>query len=135
MLGVMESSGVYVPLDPSYPAERVRYMAENAGIAVMVSERRLEAEAPEGEKVWLEEIEGAGEEWRRPGVGERQWAYVLYTSGSTGQPKGAMIEHRGMNNHVRAKVEELGLERGEGVGQNAPASFDISIWQMLTPLV
>src|SRR5262249_41561664 len=114
---------------------RVRYMAENAGIAVTVSERRLSEQAPDGEKVWLEEMVGEGEGWRRPGIWGRQLAYVLYTSGATGQPKGAMIEHRGMNNHVRAKVEELGVERGEGGGQNAAAAVDIAIWQILAPLV
>jgi amino acid adenylation domain-containing protein len=62
-------------------------------------------------------------------------AYVIYTSGSTGVPKGAMVEHRGLLNHLLAKVQELALSPADCVVQNAPAIFDISIWQLLAPLV
>jgi non-ribosomal peptide synthetase component F len=59
----------------------------------------------------------------------------MYTSGSTGKPKGAMIEHRGMMNHLWAKVEDLGLSNSDIVAQNAPSSFDVSIWQMMAALL
>ncbi|MFE2752932.1 amino acid adenylation domain-containing protein [Actinosynnema sp. NPDC059335] len=62
-------------------------------------------------------------------------AYVLFTSGSTGKPKGAMVTHRGMVNHLLAKVEDCVLSEEDTVVQNAPLTFDISIWQMLAPLV
>ncbi|MDJ0896806.1 MAG: amino acid adenylation domain-containing protein, partial [Alphaproteobacteria bacterium] len=58
-------------------------------------------------------------------------AYVLYTSGSTGAPKGAMIERRGLLNHLYAKVDDLGLSSSDVIAQTAPLSFDISIWQYL----
>ncbi|MEV4442682.1 amino acid adenylation domain-containing protein, partial [Streptomyces sp. NPDC049577] len=60
---------------------------------------------------------------------------MLYTSGSTGRPKGAMVHHRGMNNHLLAKVEDLALVSTDTVVQNAPLTFDVSVWQMLAPLV
>src|SRR5262249_45377603 len=56
-------------------------------------------------------------------------------SGSTGRPKGVMVEHGGMWNHLCAKVEELGLCEEDRVAQNAPSSFDISVWQMMAPLM
>jgi len=62
-------------------------------------------------------------------------AYVIYTSGSTGTPKGAMLEHRGMVNHLLAKVKDLELNASDTVAQTASVSFDISIWQFLVSLV
>ncbi|MGD2089691.1 MAG: amino acid adenylation domain-containing protein [Candidatus Aminicenantes bacterium] len=61
-------------------------------------------------------------------------AYVIYTSGSTGKPKGAMVEHIGMMNHIHAKISELQLEEKSIVAQNAPHTFDISVWQFFTAL-
>ena len=62
-------------------------------------------------------------------------AYVMYTSGSTGQPKGAMIEHRGMLNHLYAKITALNLTANDTVAHTASQCFDISVWQFLAPLL
>ena len=62
-------------------------------------------------------------------------SYVMYTSGSTGKPKGALIEQRGMVNHLFTKIDALKLTARDSVAQNAPSSFDISIWQFLAPLL
>ncbi|GAA1229138.1 hypothetical protein GCM10009676_09530 [Prauserella halophila] len=62
-------------------------------------------------------------------------AYVIFTSGSTGRPKGAMVHHGGMVNHLLAKVEDLELTESDSLVQNAPLSFDISVWQMLAAFV
>ena len=62
-------------------------------------------------------------------------SYIIYTSGSTGTPKGAMIEHRGMMNHLYAKVNDLQISADSIVAQNASQCFDISIWQYLSPLL
>jgi amino acid adenylation domain-containing protein/non-ribosomal peptide synthase protein (TIGR01720 family) len=62
-------------------------------------------------------------------------AYIIYTSGSTGRPKGVMIEHCGMMNHIQAKIRLLQIDTQTRMVQNAPQSFDISIWQFMTALV
>jgi non-ribosomal peptide synthetase component F len=62
-------------------------------------------------------------------------AYVIYTSGSTGTPKGALIEHRGLQNHLAAKIALLGLGVADRVAETAAASFDVSLWQCLAPLL
>ncbi|HET9619872.1 MAG TPA: amino acid adenylation domain-containing protein, partial [Kofleriaceae bacterium] len=62
-------------------------------------------------------------------------AYVIYTSGSTGVPKGAMVEQRGMVNHLFAKITDLAIHAGDCVAQNASQCFDISVWQFLSALV
>ncbi len=66
---------------------------------------------------------------------EKNLAYVFYTSGSTGTPKGAMVERSGMLNHLKSKVEVLGLGRRDVVAQNASHCFDISVWQFLAALM
>src|SRR4029077_14531550 len=68
-------------------------------------------------------------------VGPRDLAYVYYTSGSTGEPKGAMVEHEGMWNHLQSKVEVLGLDETSVVVQNASHCFDVWVWQSLAALV
>ena len=64
----------------------------------------------------------------------QELAYVLFTSGSTGKPKGALLEHRGMLNHMLAKIQDLGMNAADVLAQTAPVTFDISVWQALTGL-
>src|SRR5262249_43212288 len=68
-------------------------------------------------------------------VARDQLAYIYFTSGSTGEPKGAMCEHAGMLNHLCAKIHDLGIGEQDVVAQTAPQSFDISLWQLLSPLL
>src|SRR5205807_3993827 len=68
-------------------------------------------------------------------VGPDQLAYIYFTSGSTGEPKGAMCEHAGMLNHLYAKIEDLEIGAGQVVAQTAPQCFDISMWQLVSALL
>ena len=68
-------------------------------------------------------------------VGPDQLAYIYFTSGSTGEPKGAMCEHAGMLNHLYAKIDDLGIGEGQVVTQIAPQCFDISLWQLVAGLL
>src|SRR5208282_2429232 len=68
-------------------------------------------------------------------VGPDQLAYMYFTSGSTGEPKGAMCEHAGMLNHLYAKIDDLGIGDGQVVTQIAPQCFDISLWQLVAGLL
>src|SRR5204862_8125528 len=70
-----------------------------------------------------------------PTVAGDDLAYVMYTSGSTGAPKGVMVEHRGMVNHVLAKLGDLEMGADSVLAQNGPSTFDIVVWQCLAPLV
>ena len=64
-----------------------------------------------------------------------QLAYIYFTSGSTGEPKGAMCEHAGMLNHLYAKIDDLEIGEGQVVAQTAPQCFDISLWQLVSALL
>jgi amino acid adenylation domain-containing protein/FkbM family methyltransferase len=141
VIGIWKAGGVYIPLDAAYPRERLGFMLDDAGVEVLLTEAGMAEELPAGpgQVVCLDlewaELERQSEENPEVRVEDRDLAYVMYTSGSTGKPKGVMIEHRGMMNHLWAKVEELGLGEKDVVVQNAPASFDISVWQMMAPLL
>ncbi|MGW2849999.1 AMP-binding protein, partial [Streptomyces sp. NPDC001274] len=132
---------VYLPVDAAWPAARVESLLTDSGAALL-----LTTGAPEdhGELVKGARAAGVPTASPRPAgtpyPGTRPPApdevrYVLYTSGSTGRPKAAVVEHRGMLNHLWAKVDDLGLTADDRLAQTAPLSFDISVWQMLAPLL
>src|SRR5436189_46087 len=68
-------------------------------------------------------------------VASDQLAYIYFTSGSTGAPKGAMCEHAGLLNHLLAKIDDLKIGEGTVVAQTAPQCFDISLWQLISALL
>src|SRR5437870_3473268 len=68
-------------------------------------------------------------------VAPDQLAYIYFTSGSTGEPKGAMCEHAGLLNHLLAKIDDLKIGEGTVVAQTAPQCFDISLWQLISALL
>lgn len=133
ILGIMKAGGAYVPLDPGYPRERLRFMLEDAGITVLVTDLdladRLQLQSPI--VVYIEQVEGS-EANIDSGVAPEHLAYIIYTSGSTGRPKGVMIEHRGLNNLVRAQIEGFGIRSTSRVLQFASISFDASASEIFT---
>ncbi|MFF7558577.1 amino acid adenylation domain-containing protein [Streptomyces pseudovenezuelae] len=135
VLGVLKAGGVYLPIEPHFPAERVARTLSRAGCAFVVTEEgstgSLSGTSAETLFVDTAYAEGhAGDDLGIP-VRAGQLAYIYFTSGSTGEPKGAMCEHAGFVNHVLAKVEDLGIGEDDVVAQTAPQCFDISLWQLL----
>jgi D-alanine--poly(phosphoribitol) ligase subunit 1 len=133
---------LYVPADATWPAARVRDVLAQAGAAVLVvagepAPTLLAGAAGAGCAVERADAAGAFDPW--PGAPRLdsldQPRYVLFTSGSTGKPKGAVVEHQGMINHLYAKITDLGMTGADVLAQTAPLGFDISVWQMLCPLV
>jgi amino acid adenylation domain-containing protein len=157
ILAVFKAGGAYLPLDPRAPASRLRHIiAESSTPVVLVAahylpivEQALENSpaVPRPQVLELEELlarrdrdepraQGhAAQANLPPRSGPDSLAYVIYTSGSTGIPKGAMVEQRGMVNHLYAKVNDLALTETDKVAQTASQCFDISVWQMLSALV
>ena len=143
-LAVELVGALYVPADDTWPAGRVRDVLDQAGASVL-----LTVDPGESAAALLEGAAGAGCRVVRAAdaAGREPWPhepradapdrprYVLFTSGSTGRPKGAVVEHRGMVNHLWAKIIDLGLTGDDVVAQTAPLGFDISVWQMLCPLL
>jgi len=141
LLAIFKAGGAYLPLDPSHPPERNQRILEQARASLIVTGRRWVDRAPAAgdggpRTLVLEEVAGGPaatappERRARP----RDLAYVIFTSGSTGAPKGAMVEHRGLLNHLFAKIRDLGLQAGDTVAQTASQCFDISVWQLFSAL-
>ncbi|HSK75700.1 MAG TPA: non-ribosomal peptide synthase/polyketide synthase [Thermoanaerobaculia bacterium] len=147
ILAILKAGAVYLPLDPEHPAPRWRQVLAQSGcrLALVSGElasplaaavARLDpAESPR--LLSLEDLLARELPDGRLGVRPepRSLAYILFTSGSTGTPKGAMLQHRGLLNHLRAKIGDLGLTAEDCVAQTAPQCFDISVWQLLAALL
>ncbi len=158
-LGILKSGAAYVPLDTQNPADRVGRMIAGKGMTLVISSagwcRGLNAvpvphvllvdEADAGLRGKAQtdgftlldrvDIEAAGTANPVNRNAMQSWAYVLYTSGSTGEPKGAILHHEGAINHVLAEYEALGLPDGFRFLQSAGMGSDISVWQLLGPLL
>ncbi|MBO0783480.1 MAG: amino acid adenylation domain-containing protein, partial [Ktedonobacteraceae bacterium] len=140
LLGILKAGGAYVPLDPAYPEERIRFMLKDAGIELLVTERRLEGVLPEfdGEMFVIDaEWEEIGEDGERGGesraMAENQ-AYIIYTSGSTGRPKGVSIPHRNAVGLFCWMEENFSAEELSGVLASTSLCFDLSIFELLGTL-
>ncbi|MGZ9933865.1 amino acid adenylation domain-containing protein [Streptomyces sp. NC-S4] len=147
VLGVLQAGAAWVPLDVDAPVARIASLVADSGARCLLVGpgcARLAAEVLDLAGAGLSTLEtavGFAEPPRGPEGLARplglpdDLGYVIFTSGSTGRPKGAMVHRRGMENHLLAKVEDLALTSADRVVQNAPVTFDVSVWQMLAPLV
>ncbi|HEX2091538.1 MAG TPA: amino acid adenylation domain-containing protein [Longimicrobiaceae bacterium] len=139
LLGIWKAGGTYVPLSPSYPAERLAYILRDAGVTVVLTEARLTHLLPEhdAEVVLVDgplppcELPGR----RAAGVSPGHLAYVIHTSGSTGTPKGVMVEHGSLAATIGAARDEFGISGADVMACLASPSFDIFLFELLLPLV
>ncbi len=141
LLAIFKSGGVYVPLDPALPAERLDFMVSNSQAAVVLTKSAYESNLSSSTAriVQLDKARQtiAAHPQTNPEnlSNPKNLAYIIYTSGSTGVPKGAMVEQQGMVNHLYAKIWDLNLTGNDRIAETAPQSFDISIWQFLSALL
>ncbi|REK76178.1 non-ribosomal peptide synthetase [Paenibacillus paeoniae] len=133
IFGVLKAGGAYVPLAPGLPQERIQYMLDNSGAKLAL----IQSGAPEGldaiipvrdvnEVIAMEQDASPVEKLHD----SSSLAYVLYTSGSTGQPKGVMIEHHSVINRIGWMQKEYGLDGNSVILQKTPITFDVSVWEL-----
>jgi amino acid adenylation domain-containing protein len=138
LLATLKAGGAYLPLDPNYPVERLAFMLGEAKPPVVLAARAVVEKLPlyEGRIVFLDEdIVAAEEENLTSGVQAENLAYVLYTSGSTGEPKGVMITHRGVCNRLLWVQESFHLTPDDCMMLKAPLAFDVSVSELFWPLI
>lgn len=142
LLAILKAGAVYLPLDPSHPDGRLAHLVRTSGAALVIASAAYAQRVRQAANSTLvvvtpEELLRTGES--KPLLGPRgnphNLAYILHTSGSTGEPKGVMVEQAGMLNNLLTKVPTLGLGGGDIIAQTASQCFDISVWQFLTPLL
>ncbi|AFH63622.2 amino acid adenylation domain-containing protein [Paenibacillus caseinilyticus] len=133
LFGILKAGGAYVPIDPEYPEERIRYMLEDSGTKVLLTQSRLEEQAADAGTVLLLDEEGTYHEDEsnlEPLGGADDLAYVIYTSGTTGKPKGVMVEHHGLTNLKVYFDQVLKLGAQDKIVQFASLSFDAACWEI-----
>ena len=140
LLGTWYAGAAFVPLDPSYPVERLRYMLDDSQAALLLTDTAQAARlAPAGPTLCVDQDRAARAAYPATPVtvapAEAQLAYVLYTSGSTGRPKGAGNTHAGLRNRLQWMQEAYGLTAADRVLQKTPISFDVSVWEFFWPLL
>ncbi len=144
VLAVFKAGGAYLPVEPHLPAARITAMLTRAGCRLVMTgpaaTTALQPALASQPAVRTLSVDTAyGQEHSAADLGTDvapdQLAYIYFTSGSTGEPKGAMCEHQGMLNHLYAKIDDLEIAEGHVVAQTAPQCFDISLWQLLAPLL
>src|SRR5438876_487477 len=144
VLAIFKAGGAYLPIEPHFPSDRIARTLSRAGWRLVLTERGSTAtldhalDSLSGVEALF--IDAAYEEDHADGdlrveVAPDQLAYIYFTSGSTGEPKGAMCEHAGMLNHLFAKIDDLRIGQGDVVAQTAPQCFDISLWQLVSALL
>ncbi|MEU1403015.1 amino acid adenylation domain-containing protein [Streptomyces sp. NPDC005728] len=143
-LAVFKAGGTYLPIEPHFPAGRIAATLSRAGCRLVLAESgsthtldQALATLPGTERLLIGTAYAEPHSEADPGVpvDAAQLAYIYFTSGSTGEPKGAMCEHAGMLNHLYAKIDDLGIGEGCVVAQTAPQCFDISLWQLVSSLL
>ncbi len=125
VLAIFKAGGAYLPIEPHFPTERIAKMVSRAGAKLVLTQPLIEAAYEEGHAASDLGI----------AVARNQLAYIYFTSGSTGEPKGAMCEHLGFLNHLLAKIDDLSIGESTVVAQTAPQCFDISLWQLVSALL
>src|SRR5579864_6169859 len=135
MVGILKAGGAYVPIDPAYPHDRLRFMAEDSDIGVLLTQGRLAHHIPQLkarvvclDRDWDEIAQQSNHSFETQVLPENL-AYVVYTSGSTGQPKAAAVSHRSMIRLLR-QTNYIQFQGDEVVAQTVNMSFDPSTFEI-----
>jgi len=143
LLGILKAGGAYLPLDPSYPPERLAFMLADSQAPILLTQERLLPHLPQHQA----QIICLDRDWPAiqacPPIANlkskipnpQSLAYVIYTSGSTGKPKGTLIEHRGLVNYLSWCLQAYPLSAGIGSPVHSSISFDMTITGMFSPLL
>ena len=139
VLGILKAGAAYVPLDPTYPAERLAYIVENAGISIILSKSRILQDMPLTgahcialDSVWSS-ITNVDPSRLATGTAANI-AYIMYTSGSTGKPKGVAVSHQSVVNFLCSMQQTIDLSAHDRFLSVTTLSFDISVLELFLPL-
>ncbi|MPY60067.1 amino acid adenylation domain-containing protein, partial [Streptomyces spongiae] len=135
VLGVLKSGAAYLPLDPAYPPDRLAYLVDDARPVAVLATAGTGALLPEGTVIVGPEVTQHQEPLLAPALSPDNIACVTYTSGSTGRPKGVSETHRGIVEFVEWTHAALGPERLARVLFSTSLNFDVSVFEIFSPLL
>ena len=137
LLGILQAGGVYVPLDPTYPRERLEFMVQDASLTLMVTQRKTIVQLPIQERVQcifidenVSDEEQNEQKHNLPPLKGEDLAYTIYTSGSTGQPKGVQVTHQNLLNLIYWHRQAFELTAADRATQVSSIAFDATGWEL-----
>ncbi len=130
LVAILRAGAAYVPLDPENPPARLAALLERTGAVALLAEGDLDAGGMAAFAPGSWPATGAAPE---PGTTPDDLAYILFTSGSTGEPKGVMIEHRAIVNRLLWMRDHYGIDTTDRILQKTPTTFDVSVWELFLP--
>ncbi|MGF7533043.1 amino acid adenylation domain-containing protein [Bacillus mexicanus] len=138
ILAVLKSGGAYVPIDPEYPQDRIRYMLDDSEAEIVLLQQDIREQLSyEGVTILLDDESSYHQDasYLEPLSSTNDLAYIIYTSGSTGRPKGVLIEHRGLTNYIWWAKEVYVKGEKANFPLYSSISFDLTVTSIFTPLV
>ncbi len=133
VLGILKAGGAYLPIATDNPPERIRYVLQDAGVRVLLTQEKTAGLASfDGKIISLEDhATYSGPDENPPPLARAEdLAYVIYTSGSTGRPKGVMVEHRSVMNRLHWMQSAYPIGADDVLLQKTPYYFDVSVWEL-----
>lgn len=135
ILGIMKAGGIYLPIDPNYPKDRIHHMLEDSGASVILTMEKEKISLENGE-INILNIPSTLPDGDVPdSVDKTASAYLIYTSGSTGKPKGVLISHGSFLNMIQHQISTFGIRSGERILQFASPSFDASLSEIFMAIL
>ncbi|MFN8400210.1 MAG: amino acid adenylation domain-containing protein [Anaerolineales bacterium] len=137
LLGVLKAGGAYLPLDPSFPSERLAFMLADSGASFILTQTNLQENMPENKAqiIYLNNLgEVPSKKKKNQAAKADDLAYVIYTSGSTGKPKGVQIHHQAVVNFLCSMRQNLNINATDALLAVTTLSFDIAVLELLLPL-
>jgi len=134
IIAIQKAGGAYLPIDPEYPEDRIRYILEDSNASILLTQTNLQnmykLENTEVIAIDEKEIYKGDSSSLQPISGSNNLAYVIYTSGSTGKPKGVMIEHHSVINRTKWMQKRYPIGENDVILQKTPYTFDVSVGEL-----
>jgi len=124
IFAIVKAGGAYLPIDPGYPEERIKYMLEDSSAKILLKGHDLTPEA------FINRPKGTSSHLHLPPAPATSLAYIIYTSGTTGQPKGTAIEHHSLVNRLCWMQKKYPLDEKDTILHKTPFTFDVSVWEI-----
>jgi non-ribosomal peptide synthetase component F len=150
IMGIVQAGAAYLPADPAYPDDRLEYMLQDSQIRIVLTQERFKNKIS---SLFIEDVKvvALDKQWPeisktvaalkakrielRKEVKAHNLSYLIYTSGSSGKPKGVLVEHRALVNRLHWMQKQYRLTQDDVVLQKTPYSFDVSVWEFFWPMM